>query len=374
MSEIRVLQIVQSMNRGGIENFIMNIYRHIDREKIQFDFLLNEQNRSVFEDEIEALGGIVYRMPRLKLSNPLKYIKAVDKFFKTHPEYKICHSHYNAVSAIPLWLAKHNGIKYRISHSHTAIPKNRKTNKPRVIIWMLKLLLKKVAIHRFACGKEAGKWLYGENAMNNGLVKIVNNAIEVDKFNFNPIIRNNIRKQLDVSDNTIVIGQIGSFSYIKNQHFTIDVLCKLRDIVSDVKCLFVGDGTLRPEIEQYAKELGVADKCIFTGAVSNVCDYAQAMDVFLFPSFFEGLGICAIEAQASGLKCFVSDGVPKECKVTDLVEFLPLSAGADEWAKNISNSCVYDRYGRYEEIRLAGYDAVATAEELQEFYINLLNH
>lgn len=365
--------MVQSMNRGGIENFLMNIYRHIDREKIQFDFLLNEQNRSDFEDEIESLGGKIHRMPRLKLTNPFNYIKAVDKFFKEHPDYRICHSHYNAVSAIPLGVAKHNGVKYRITHSHIALPKGGKTKNPKIVIFALKHLLKRIPTHRFACGQAAGEWLFGEKAAERGEVKIIHNSIETERFNFNPKVRAEIRAELNIPDSAFVVGNIGRFSYQKNHRFAIEILNGLLKIIPETVFLFVGDGALRQEIEQYAKDSGVANHCIFTGVVPNSCDYAQAMDVFILPSHLEGLPLVSVEAQTAGLKCFISTGVSQECKVTDLVEFLPLSAGAERWAEAIAANRNYPRRGRIDEIRAAGYDAAATAVELQNFYLNLFN-
>lgn len=373
MDPIRVLHIVTSMNRGGTENVLMNYYRQLDRNKIQFDFLLSEPNHCAFEDEIIKLGGKVYRVPRMSELHLSRYIKAVNSFFKEHAEYKIVHSHISSKSTIPLWLAKHNNIPYRISHSHVDFSKHSSGQGVLVDIEksILKIPLKRIATHYFACSKDAGIWLFGKKAMQQNKVKILYNAIDAKKFNYKTEVRKIIRSQLGISDNTCVIGNIARFSYPKNHRFAVDVLLFFQKQIPDICFLFVGDGELRTEIEHYAKELGVADRCRFIGVVPNVYDYVQAMDLFIFPSFYEGLGMGIIEAQASGLKCFASTGVPVESKVTDLVEFLPLSIGAEKWAEEISKKRDYERRGRYEEIKKAGYDATTTVKELQDFYLDL---
>lgn len=373
MAPIRVLHILHSMNRGGIENFIMNQYRNVDRSKVQFDFLLRDPARGAFDDEIEAMGGRIYRMPRLTLSNPFRYVKAVDRFFKEHGgEYTICHSHMNATSAIPLWVAKRNGIKYRISHSHTVAPYSQLDLKKKCKVFGLKLLpLKKMATHLFACSNDAGVWLFGKKAVENGEVKIVRNSIDLQRFDYNPAKRIDMRQTLQAADSTLVVGHIGRFVRQKNHKFAIDILAELVKIVPDTKFVFLGDGPLKPGVEQYAKERGVGGNCLFSGTVPNVGDYVQAMDAFCFPSRHEGLGMVAIEAQTSGLKCYVSENVPQECKVTDLVDFLPLSDGAERWAKAVAKARSCNRYGRTKEVGAAGYDVAVTARWLQDFYLRL---
>lgn len=359
------------MDRGGAENAIMNYYRHIDRSKVQFDFLLTEQNHCAFEDEITDLGGRVYRVPRLTKTHPLRYIKAVDKFFKQHPEYQICHSHTATKSAIPLWIAKRNGVKNRICHSHTS---SNLKGIDGILRIMLKKPLKKIATHWFSCGDKAAIFLYGENALTDSRVKIINNVIDGEKFNYNAEIRAKMRHRLGITKHDIVVGQVGRFVQIKNQRFTLEILCSLKNKIHSVKCLFIGDGEDQKSIAEYASALGVLDKCIFTGAVSDVYEYVQAMDIFVLPSFSEGLPLCIIEAQCAGLRSYVSMGVSQECKITELVDFLPLSEGADRWADKIANHYVYDRSGQLDAIRAAGYDATTTAKELQVFYQNLLNN
>lgn len=369
MRPARVLHILQSMNRGGIENFLMNQYRHIDREKVQFDFLINEQNVCAFEDEITALGGRIYRMPRLSATGAAGSIAALDRFFKAHPEYAICHSHYNGVSSLILWIAKRNGVPHRIAHSHNCLYKLSGKNLAQNI---LKLPVKAVATELFACSSEAGRWLYGDRALRSGSVTIVRNAIEAADFDFDPKLRSSMRHRLGIADDIFVVGHTGSFTHQKNHRFAIDILNRMVKIVPEVRFLFIGDGPLKAEIERYAEESGVSDNCLFTGSVSNTGSYIQAMDAFVLPSFHEGLPLVAIEAQTAGLRCFISDTVSRECRITDSVDFLPLSDGAQRWAQAIAAARRYERRGRRDEIAAAGYDAASSAAELENFYVTLL--
>lgn len=378
MEQIRVLHILHSMDRGGAENAIMNYYRYIDRETIQFDFLLTAPKHCAFEDEILAMGGRVFRVPLLTRSHPFKYMKALDSFFKEHPEYRICHSHTSSKSFFPLWIAKKNGVLHRICHSHNTAPKERKERKDS---WLndrirsfLKIPLKWVATDWIACGESAAIWLYGKKALRDQRVRIVKNVIDAQKFDFNPETRKLVRNQLGLAENELVVGHFARFSHQKNHKYTIDVLKAIKEKNVCVKCLFVGDGELHLAIEQYAIEQGVIDLCVFTGVVTNVYDYMMAADVFVMPSFNEGLPLVVIEAQITGLECFLSDAIPEEVRIADLVRFLPLSKGAPEWADEILSIEIKERRSYLKEIQAAGYDALISARTLQDFYVNLDNN
>ena len=370
MAEIRVLHILHSMNRGGAENAIMNYYRHIDRSMVQFDFLLTEQNKSQFEDEIISLGGKVYRVPLLRMSNPFPYLKAVSSFFDMHPEYKIVHSHTSSKSFFPLWIAKRKGIPVRIAHSHGSHSEASFNGRIRDL---LKFPLKNVATNYLACGVEAAKWLYGGDLFKDGKVKILPNVIECSRFAYNNDIRNDYRIKLGLSENSLLLGCTARFCYPKNQVFAVDVFKKIHDIVKNSKLILVGDGEQRAEIESRISNYGLEDSVIFTGVVSNVSDYEQAMDIYLMPSFYEGLPLSLIEAQISGLKCFVSTGIPKEVDKTGLVTFLPLSDGAKNWAEIIIANRNYVRRSYLCELKQAGYDAETSAKHLEQLYLDLYN-
>ena len=364
---IRVLHILHSMNRGGAENAMMNYYRNVDRNLVQFDFLLTAPDKCDFEDEIISLGGKVYRVPLLSITNPLPYYKGVKKFFQEH-SYKIVHSHTSSKSAIPLWIAKNSGIPVRICHSHNTLSEKGING---LIRDFLKLPLRRVATHMFACGHEAAIWLYGKKLYEAGKVQIVRNVIEREKFEFNPDVRKAYRKKLDIEPGILLVGLTARFNHQKNHSFALDILKELLDQGANVRFLFLGDGLLKDEIIQKAKDLGILDNIIFAGVVNNVNDYLQAMDIFLMPSFYEGLPLSLIEAQIAGLSCIVSAGVPAESDVTDLVRFLPLASGAKKWAEEIEKTKIDIRTSQADKIKKAGYDAKTSAVSLQNFYLNV---
>lgn len=365
MTSIRILHILHSMNRGGAENALMNYYRHIDREKVQFDFLLTDSEKCQFENEILAMGGKVYRVPLLTITNPFPYLKGVDDFLTQHPEYRIVHSHTSSKSFFPLWIAKRKGVPVRIAHSHSSMAERGVNG---LIRESLMPLLKLVATDWLTCGRQAGVYLYGRKAMENGKLVLFRNVIECERFRFNLRIRTEIRRRMGINDDIFLVGHTARYDIVKNHRFDIDVLKELKYLYPKSKLLAIGLG-VKDGISDYAKENGVYDDIIFTGVVDNVWDYEQAMDAFILPSFNEGLPLSIIEAQVSGLPCFTTEGtVSKECSVTDLVSYTRLEEGPKVWAEKILASWQIERRDRYDEIVKAGYDAETSAKELQEFY------
>lgn len=366
---IRVLHILHSMNRGGAENALMNYYRCIDRNYVQFDFLLTAPLKCDFEDEILSLGGRIYRVPSLSMYNPFRYISGVNGFFRNHPEYRIVHSHTSSKSFFPLAIAWYWGVPIRISHSHTS-----KTEKGirGYIRNLLMPLLKFVANEYMSCGELAADWLYGKDYTRRGKVRIIRNVIDAGLFRYNPQLRQRIRAQLGIGDNTFVLGHVARFTRVKNHRFSIDILKELLTQVPDTILLLVGDGILRDDIIAHAKSLGVESKVRMVSVVPDVYNYEQAMDAFILPSFCEGLPLSIIEAQVSGLPCFTTKGtVSYECSVTDLVNYIPLEAGTKTWANAIINSRSIKRVDRFEQIKAAGYNSGSVAQSLQNLYINL---
>ena len=367
MEPIRVIHILHSMNRGGAENAIMNYYRHIDRNKVQFDFLLTEPSKCQFEDEILALGGRIYRVPRLTIKNPFLYLSNVWRFFKSHPEYHIVHSHTSSKSVFPLFIAKLVGIPVRISHSHGSMSEAGISGKIRDF---LKPLLKLSATHFIACGHDAAIWLYGNRSLKKGKVLLFPNVIEADRFVYDKSVREKVRSYLGIKESTIVLGCTARFSAVKNHSFLITLFSEFHRTFKDSALLLVGDGELKNDILKLITALDLQDSVIITGVVENVSEYEQAMDFFLLPSLNEGIPLSLIEAQVSGLRCVVSDGVPVESDKTGLVSFLSLGQGVDFWADFIVKEIVYKRRSYLGEIKKAGYDAVTSSSKLQEFYQN----
>ena len=227
------------MNRGGAENALMNFYRHIDRNVVQFDFLLTDDKHTAFEDEILSYGGKIYRIPKLKLSNPFAYLKGVYNFLVSHPEYKIVHSHTSSKSVLPLWMAKKAGVPVRICHSHAAkYAKGLRGIEQRV----LKPWLKFVATDKLACGKDAAVWLYGKQNFLEGKSLVFKNVIESPKFSYNEDVRKQLRKQLYISDDTYVLGNVARLCYQKNQQFALDVVYEMKRRGLKIVLLLIGTG------------------------------------------------------------------------------------------------------------------------------------
>ena len=358
---IRVLQVVTYMGRGGLEAMIMNYYRHIDREKIPFDFLVHRQERAAFDDEIEALGGKIYRLPRL-VPWSSSYLTALNIFFDEYPNYKVIHIHQDCLSSVILKTAEQHNIPVRIAHSHCA--SQDKNLKYPIKLWY-KRSIPKHATNLFACGKDAGDWMFG-----GAPYEIVNNAIDTAAYAYNTETRLRIRTELDLGDK-FVVGHVGRFSPQKNHMFLIEIFAALLKKEPNAVLLLVGGGEDMPKMQVKVQKLEIAEHVRFLGVRSDVADLMQAMDVFVFPSLYEGLPVTMVEAQTSGLPCLISDKVPPECILTDgLVDAMPLSASPDEWAEKILEMRNVPRIDHHAEIAAHGFDITTEAVKLQEFYIN----
>lgn len=357
---IKVLHVVTYMGRGGLETMIMNYYRHIDRSRVQFDFLVHRFERADYDDEIEALGGTIYRLPRL-VPWSRNYRGALNSFFEGHPEYKIVHVHQDCLSSFILRAAKQHNVPIRIAHSHNS-------NQDKNLKYPIKLYYRRqipmFATHLFACGNDAGAWMF-----RGAPFQVLNNAIDAKKYRYDPVQAKQIREELGLPADGFVIGHVGRFALQKNHEFLTDIFAEVQKRKADARLLLVGDGSLRSEIESKVNSLGLSEKAIFAGVRSDVPALLQAMDVFVFPSMYEGLPVTMIEAQAAGLPCFISDKVPLECKITDLVTQIPLQASAEQWAEQILAAQSPERKDTYNEMVAAGFDIVENAKWLQDFYL-----
>lgn len=364
---IRVLHVVTHMNRGGLETMLMNYYRSIDREKVQFDFLTHRPYEGDYGEEIKKLGGKIYHLPIL---NPFswRYKKALRHFFNAHPEYEIVHVHQDCLSGIILKIAKECGIKVRIAHSHT---ENQDKNLKYIIKRYFMRMIPLYATNLFACSKEAGKWMF-----RGADFQILNNAIFSRNYIYSSEIREKIRDEFGIGQSDLVIGHVGRFSPPKNHSFLIDVFAHVMQQEPSVKLLLVGndnDGNAGA-IKEKVKMCGLQDSVIFAGLRKDVANVLQAMDVFVFPSIYEGLAVALVEAQASGLPCLISDKVSSESKLTDMVHQIPLSGGVEIWAKTAIEAAKKTvRRDTSEEIRAAGFDIEENARWLQNYYINIEN-
>ncbi|AUJ23653.1 Putative glycosyltransferase EpsF [Virgibacillus dokdonensis] len=362
---IRILHITMGMNRGGIETFIMNTYRKIDRRKIQFDFLVHTDKECAYDNEIKKMGGKIYSVPA-RNKGVLKNKTALNNFFENHPEYKIIHQHVSSLTyVLPLKIAKRHGVHTRIVHAHSTKQGGSKVH--NYLHALNKFLVNSFATHYFACSEMAAKWLYPKSQIRDGNYKIIKNAIDLEKFNFNYRIRKRKRKELDL-ENNYVIGHIGRFNPVKNHRFIISVFEEIRKREPKAKLLLVGDGKLKSEIQYIVRLNKLEDSVIFTGVRDDVSNLLQIMDVFLFPSIYEGLGIVSIEAQACGLPCVLSDAIPKEVCLTENIKFLSIYNPVELWAEEVLSYCDYSRVDNSNLISLKGYDINKVVKELEEIY------
>lgn len=358
---IRVLHVVNRMGYGGIETFIMNIYRNIDRSKVQFDFAVYSNEKGEYDDEIIQLGGKIYKFIGRR-ENPIKYYKCWNKFLKNNSlNYNSIHMHVSSLTTIlPLKIAKKYGIKNRIIHSHS-------TSQPgkihKIFMGINKNRIKKYATDLIACSTEAGNYVFGSSKF-----IVLKNGIDAQKYKFNPIEREKIRNKYGLK-NDVVFTHIGRFVQLKNHEFLLNVFKKINDKKPNTKLILIGDGELRRKIENDIEKLNIKNNVILLGNINNIYQVLQGCDIFIMPSIYEGLPISCIEAQASGLKCFISDTISKETDITGLVDFISLDLGESEWANYILEKIDYMRQDVYNNIVMADYDIVSTVKILMTKYI-----
>lgn len=361
MEPIRVLHVVTYMGRGGLETMLMNYYRKINRNIIQFDFLVHRDFEADYDQEILSLGGKIYRLPRLNPANK-KYLGELDRFFKTHTEYKIVHSHLDCMAGIPLKYAKKNGVPIRIAHAHSS---NQTKDKKYLLKLIFKKNINKSATDLFACAQDAGTWMFGSNQFN-----VLNNAINTKAYVVNREIGQEEREELKIPEDAFVVGHIGRFAPPKNHEFIVEIFAEVLKVKHNSFLLLVGDGDLKGKIEALTTELGIRDNVIFAGLRSDVNRILQVMDVFLFPSTYEGLPLSIIEAQAAGLPCLISDKVPIECQKTDLVRQIPLRESLTVWRDAVIDAGKVLKRDTFEEISNAGFDICSNAKWLEKFYLD----
>lgn len=362
---IRVLQVLGRLNRGGAESMIMNLFRSIDREKVQFDFVIHTKEHCDFTDEVLSLGGRIYSAPRYNVKNHFAYKKWWNNFFREHPEYKVIHGHMYSIASIYLKIAKKYGLA-TISHSHTS---SQKTGFSGVVKRVIQIPLKNIPDWLFACSDNAGRWLYGDDVGKRQNYILLKNAIDSQKYIYTPEIATKIRKEFGIEDR-FVVGHIGRMFFAKNHPYLLEIFKAFLQKNENSVLLLVGDGPSRKEIEEKAQTLGIREKVIFTGVRSDVNEVLQAMDMFVFPSIYEGLPVTVIEAQATGLPCLISDAVTDEVCITDLVTRYSLNESPQNWAEKITElSALTERMDMSEKIADSGYDIKTTSQWLQNFYL-----
>lgn len=356
--QMRVLQVVTAMSLGGIQSFVMNVYRNIDRDAIQFDFLYHRTGQFYYDDEIANMGGKIYRAPRCNPVDP-RYYHALNSLFK-QSSYDAVHSHINCMSAPALKMAYKNSVPVRIAHSHSS---NTNTDYKYPVKLAMRHLIPKYATHLLACGENAGKWLFCGKDFD-----VVNNGIDTESFVYSDKKRQIRRAELGLPTDGLVVIHVGRFSPVKNHIRILDIFGIIQKKREDARLILVGEGPTMDDVREKADAFGMNHKILFLGPRTDVGDLESAADVFLMPSLFEGLPLALVEAQTSGLRCVVSDAVPCDCDVTDLVTRVRLDDGDEVWADVVIREALATREDHSEEVKEAGFDAKNVATRLMMLY------
>ena len=363
---IKVLQILPGINRGGLETFVMNIYRSIDRSRIQFEFLTNMQEGD-YRQEILELGGIIHYLPSRR-EGYSRYLRNLQDFFSSHKGYyNAVHYHESSLTSLePLYFAKKIGIPIRIMHSHNSMVKG---NRLHLVMHMLgKLFIRNLATNYLGCSDKAIKWMYGGTGIKNKAVLIAN-GVDTCSFAFNTVERKKVRDNLNLSDKKI-IGHVGRFSEVKNHRFLLEIFVSILRKDPSFHLILIGTGELENGIKKRAVELGIAEHVSFLGLRSDINSLMQAMDVFVMPSFYEGLPVVLVEAQTSGLPIVCSDTISLMSRIIPEYYICSLNDTPDIWADKILNALSFNR-NRAESkniVAQAGFDIESTCQQLSTIY------
>lgn len=362
--KIKVAQSVTRLEFGGVESILLNYISHMDRDKFDFHVITQDINVDDCIKQFED-NGIKVHIVTHKNKSILKNFSDLRKLMKKE-KFDIVHSHMTLTNFTVLFFAKLAGTKVRISHSHNAFKTN---NKIKKFVWGILKVVNKVCANIYAtCGYDAGVFMFGKKNMDNGKVYMMNNAIDLEKFQYNKEIRKKIRQKYNINDE-ICIGHIGRFMEQKNHLYLIDIFSEFLKIHPTAKLMLVGSGELKENVEKYVKEKNIEKSVIFTGNITNTNECYQAMDIFVLPSLFEGLPVVSVEAQTADLKCLVSDKVDKRCAITDNIEFYSIENSPEDWANKIDSMLGVERNTDVlNDIRKAHYDILTEAKELENLY------
>ena len=361
---IRVLQVVGILNCGGAESMIMNLYRNVDREQVQFDFVVHSDEEGMYDTEVKALGGEIYHCPKFRIKNLKVYCKWWKKFFETHTEYRIIHSHVRSCAAVYFSIAKKYGVK-TIIHSHST---SNGEGVSAAVKNIMQFPLRYQADCMMACSQKAGEWLYGKNACKSKRYTFLPNAVDVDKYQPNVNTREQYRTELNL-ENNVVYGHVGRFHESKNHPFLLEVFAQIHEKNKNARLLLIGDGELREMVEKKIKELDIQDSVILLGLRRDIAELLQAIDVLLFPSVWEGLPVTVIEAQAAGVPCIISDNITTDVDITDLVTRLPIT-NVENWVETAMSEL--ERKNVCKAVKKSGFDVKESALLLTKIYEKMI--
>lgn len=358
---MRVLHVLGGLNFGGAETMVMNLYRNIDRRRIQFDFVIHTPEKCDYEDEILSLGGKIYRFPRFRGYNVFQYIREWKLFFQHHEEYRIIHGHMRSTASIYLSIAKRQG-RYTIAHSHSI---SNGVGLSAFVKNIMQFPLRYIADAFFACSKDAGMWLFGKRGCSNENFHILPNAINFSEYQYNQKKRHDVRAKLEL-EGRWVIGNIARFHEEKNHSFMIKLVDELRRVDDGVLLVLVGDGSTKEKIQKMAKRRGLEQYVLFMSKTSKIGDLMLAFDAFILPSKHEGLGMVAVEAQFAGLPVFCSMGVPKATNLTGNVQYID-TREIGKWCRELIHSKEWLR-GQADVTLFSDYDIYTTTKWIERFY------
>lgn len=360
---IRVVHYIGALEYGGSQAFVMEIYRKIDRSKVQFDFVTFPRQEGEIRSEIEKMGGFVYEAPKFNGRNIVEFLKWWSDFLDEHPLYKVIHIHVRSVASLCLPIIKKHKC-FSIVHSHSA---SNGKGVQAIIKFFLQYPIRYQADYMLACSEKAGKWLFGNKATKSKKYKVVRNAVDIERFHYDEKIREDTRRNLGI-DNNYVIGHVGRFARAKNHLFLLKIFREISNMREEAVLLLVGGGVLKTRVKEIAEKMGLSNRVLMVGETDEIEKYYCAMDDFVFPSKWEGLGIALIEAQICGLRCIVSDKVPKEVDLgAGLICWKSLKENAKKWANELERKGE-DRKSHMEEAEQKGYNVQENAVFFEEFY------
>ncbi len=368
---VRILHVLTAMNLAGTESLLMNLYRNIDRTRVQFDFAVSAEERCAYDVEIEELGGKIFHYPRYAGINHFVYRKWWNDFFKAHTEYRIIHGHIGSTAALYLSIAKKHGC-YTIAHSHSTAAS---VSIHSILYKAFSYPTRNIADFFFGCSQQAIIDRYGNKVAGDpNKAKVLNNAIDARLYVFDKTIRDEVRREYNTNDNRLVIGTVGRLTPQKNPFEIINICQELNNREIEFDFWLFGEGELRAEIEEIIISKGLSNQVKLLGTRSDIYRVLQGMDIFLFPSIWEGLGIACVEAQAAGLPTFCSNTVPAEAKATELCCFLQLN-NTHQWCDEVIKTAEiisenkYERKNMYKQIERSGFDISEVASDLEQFYL-----
>ncbi|MBN8235141.1 glycosyltransferase family 1 protein [Halobacillus kuroshimensis] len=368
----RILHIVGGMNRGGAETLIMNIYRKIDRSKIQFDFAVSTKEECHFDDEIKALGGRIFYTDNPSISGLNSYKKSLKKILKLHGPFYGVHSHVHHFSGVVLHTAKRMGIPIRLAHSHNTQDGRSSTLKRKVYRWYTRKLIFKYATHLPGCSKAACESLFGNDCWADDRVFVIPNAVDLLPFKNINVDKIELRRKHNLPLKGPLIGHIGRFSEQKNHKFLIEIFDEFLKDNPKASLLLVGNGDLKKDIENLVLDKGIENNIHFLGVRDDVPEILSSLDVLLFPSLYEGLPVVLVEGQAAGVPCVVSDTITKEVDINNgLMNFVNLKSGINSWVREVENSYALEKpswKNREEFLRYSGYDLDGVVRKMEEIY------